>query len=109
LTILKLPGIADLLGINLEANTTNSSTLASQIINSAYTHQWKASDTRLGLPNPTTKGALNKGLTKAKETMKEWAGRKQENMLKSVGVKISATIWESSSINHTKPKQVELQ
>lgn len=95
--ILKLPGAARVLGINAPTDGNmepGPSALASTIIESAYQNQWRASDTRLGLPNPVTKGLLNKGLSKAKETLRERSNKKQENSIRSVGIKISTTIWK---------------
>jgi len=107
-----IPGVARLLfdsGVHEPERQSTESAITSMALNTAYDYQRRASDTRLlvGLP----KTSLNSGLTKAITIRNErTAKRKEVALMRSeVGVKIAATIWESSTNGRIKPKHVCLQ
>ena len=112
MSLVKIPGIAALLCSNSAAEqastTSTESTTALQVIDVACDYQLKASDPRLGIPR--TASTMNRGLTKAREVLKERAVKRQDHLLKAtnIGIKISVTIWESDTASCAKPKQVAL-
>jgi hypothetical protein len=82
-----------------EITTSAQSTLATTILESAYTHQQNASNKCLGVM-PSKSGislGLNqfKNLSKVKAVQDERKAKKAEAQLRDVGIRVVAMIWMS--------------
>lgn len=97
--LLKMKGVSQLLFPPAERDDHGD--LAASILQSAATHQLRASDSRLGLgPPKTTVGSSSRGtsfrsLSEASAYLHEKKAKKAEFKIKETGLKISATLWKS--------------
>jgi len=112
--VLKLNGVPPLLFDEEEGvtDTISQSELVSAVLNSAYTYQREASETRFGVVPRTTEGQSGLGgrfkiLSKAAAVRAERKAKKVEADIKdrNIGVKITATVWMTSGGTHNKRLQ----
>jgi hypothetical protein len=100
-SILKISGAGILLlhAADTEIMTSARSTIATTILESAYSHQQNASNKHLGVmpSKPSTSLGLSqfKNLSKAKAVQDERKAKKAEAQLRDVGIRVVATIWMS--------------
>lgn len=99
-SILKMSGVALFLhAADTEIMTSAWSTIATTILESAYSHQQNASDKHLGVTpsKPGTSLGLSqfKNLSKAKAIQDERKAKKAEAQLRDVGIRVVAMIWMS--------------
>jgi hypothetical protein len=95
--VLKIHGVAKLL---IDSNKVQCD-IVSSVPQCACIYQCKASDSCLGLPLMTPNGHLpNGGLAKALAIWAERTIKRKEAAMMDQGMKIAATIWESTVGNH---------